>query len=90
MRATNILLMTVAAMAPAQDVVPLPAFDRDGVTGSYVISKPMGAPPAGGWPLLIDLHGAIAPARRGAEVTRDRLWSRAISRRRPSFSWQRS
>ncbi|MAG55427.1 MAG: hypothetical protein CMJ83_03965 [Planctomycetes bacterium] len=77
MRATSILLVTVAAMTPAQDVVPLPAFDHDGVTASYVISTPMGTPPTGGWPLLIDLHGAIAPARRGAQVTRDRLWALA-------------
>jgi poly(3-hydroxybutyrate) depolymerase len=72
----------LATVAPAADdgVHRLPAFDHEGVEASYVVAAPPDYDASRKWPLILDLHGAIAPERRGAEVTRSRLWSRFVER----------
>ncbi len=85
-----LLAALAAGLVPAQDPPrPLPAFDhqlagRDGaVTGipaTWVVTLPDGYrqdQKDRSWPLILDFHGAIAPTQKGAEVTRDRLWSKA-------------
>ncbi|MHC4954654.1 MAG: M6 family metalloprotease domain-containing protein [Planctomycetota bacterium] len=55
--------------------VALDEFDRG---ASYVVSLPKGYTKDRAWPLILDFHGAIAPSRKGAVVTRDRLWSKLV------------
>lgn len=71
---TLALTLLVANRRPAQEV-RVPAFDHGKVKASYVVSLP-DAPDSGrAWPLILDFHGAIAPSRKGANLTRDRLWA---------------
>ncbi|MFQ5503916.1 MAG: hypothetical protein ACE5F1_03855 [Planctomycetota bacterium] len=51
-----------------------PDFDTDKVQASWVVSLPKDYSDAKRWPLILDLHGAIAPGRKGAVIMRKRLW----------------
>jgi len=58
----------------------LPRFDLEKAEAYYVVSLPDTYDKAKRWPLILDFHGAAAPSRRGAELTRKRLWSRFVAK----------
>ncbi len=77
-------LMTVgsaAAYAEGQQAeIPLAAFDHGAIKASYVISTPStwnGIEPL---PLILDLHGAIHPSKRGGSHTSGALWAGFVER----------
>ncbi len=60
--------------------IPLPDFDHGAITATYVISTPSkwnGREPL---PLILDLHGAIQPTKRGGSYTSRALWAKFVER----------
>jgi hypothetical protein len=63
-----------------QEEIPLPVFDHGPITATYVISTPSkwnGREPL---PLILDLHGAIQPSKRGGSYTSRALWAKFVER----------
>ena len=74
----SLVLAAGCGLLPAQKGVHAVAeFDHGEIAASYVVTLPEGYTAERRWALILDFHGAIAPSRHGAEVTRDRLWSQA-------------
>ncbi|MHC5010995.1 MAG: M14 family zinc carboxypeptidase, partial [Planctomycetota bacterium] len=56
----------------------LPAFDHEDAEASYVVARPADWDGEEALPLILDLHGAIHPSRKGANLTVNRLWARFV------------
>ncbi len=54
----------------------LPDFDLETAGASYVVSLPDDYDSSKSWPVVLDFHGAISPRLKGANLVRERLWSR--------------
>lgn len=78
MRAPILVLLCTLPL-PAQET-PLPDFDTEKHKASFVLTHTAGKPVKASWPLILDLHGAIAPSRRAR-------WSPARSGRSCARSW---
>lgn len=78
MRLFSLLLLSLALsfQSSLADENPVPEFDLEKVKATYVVSLPETYDAGKKWPLIIDFHGAIAPSRKGANVTQSRVWSR--------------
>ncbi|MBK8975572.1 MAG: hypothetical protein IPM29_06575 [Planctomycetes bacterium] len=78
-RITALVLLGIGIRAQELAVpeFAMPEFDVADIRASVVLSVPEATGPL---PLLVDLHGAIAPSRRGAVVTHERLWSAFVQR----------
>ncbi len=69
--------LVVAGHVAAQEF-PLPEFDVARAKASYVVSLPNNYSAEKKWPLIVDFHGAIAPSRKGANVTQRHVWSEFV------------
>ena len=79
LRLVALLALLAGPLVVAQDPeIRLPSFDVDVGKASYVVTHPDGHDAGHPTPLILDFHGAIHPSRKGAIVSRDRLWSNVV------------
>ena len=75
-----LLLLGPGAARAETALEKAPAFDHEGVPATWVITLPPGHDAKKPYPLILDFHGAIAPSRQGAVVTKKALWSKFVER----------
>ena len=69
--------LLAAASAEGMEI-RVESFDLEKSQASYVIAVPESYDKSKKWPLIVDFHGAIAPRLKGANLTRERLWSKFV------------
>ncbi|KAF0246249.1 MAG: peptidase M14 carboxypeptidase [Planctomycetota bacterium] len=74
----SLILALAALPCPAGEPqeFPLPDFDVEKAKATYAIAVPPGYDAKTAWPLIVDLHGAIAPSAKGGSLTVREVWSR--------------
>ncbi|MDP6929379.1 MAG: M14 family zinc carboxypeptidase, partial [Planctomycetota bacterium] len=81
----SLLCVMVLGSSPswltAQEI-EVPEFHTEKVKASYVIAVPPEHDAKKPTPLILDFHGAVAPSRKGANITYQRVWSRFVQKER--------
>jgi M6 family metalloprotease-like protein len=73
------MVVSLFVLGAEGDEIPVAEFDLAETTASYVVSLPADYDAKRKWPLIVDFHGAIAPTQKGANLTRERLWSKFVA-----------
>lgn len=86
MRAGLVLLLLLPALGVEATAggkmkeVRMPDFDHGEMEASYVLTTPSGWDGKKPLPMILDLHGAIAPQKKGGVITSKALWVDFVER----------